>query len=189
MLPFSLGNHPFQLPTCWEDISLGKYLDLHRLAVEGRTEFHQILSVLIGIPEEDLQQCPEVDLDRRLAPHLTFLQTPVIASSIPVPDTITIDGKSYEVPKDLSLESFGQAIFLNEALRDAYGKTGDVIVAIPEALALYFYPKVTGKKFLIADAREFVPVIREKVSFMDGYPVGNFFLTTYIASRRKAGTT
>lgn len=185
MLPFVLGNQPFQLPTCWEDISLGKYLDLHRLAVEGRTEFHQILSVLIGIPEEDLQQCPEIDLDRRLSPHLAFLQTPVIASSIPKPENIVIDGNSYPVPSDLSLETWGQALFLDEALQRSYKETGDVIRAIPEALAIYFYPVVSGKPFLIKEAREFVNVIRDNVSFLDGYPVGAFFLRTYIEFKRR----
>lgn len=192
MIPYDLKHNgksimKFSIPESWEESTLRQMIQWKEQSAKGQIEFCKQLEIMTGIPETDWENCSATNVDALLLPMLEWMKEPLSEQylmSLPVPETVTINGKAIEIPKDIDFKTFGQKItFQTEmakyAVKDTEGGiTGFELSFFPVAIGIYCYPfeKFEDKKaFEFAKECELLPL---KIAF----PLAAFFLRRYSVS-------
>lgn len=170
----------FNVPRGYDEITIGQYIDI--LKWDGKSLL-DVVGILTGLPDEIIQNTDVHQVAQDVVKYLNWVTVPPqfmdteseFYCEFPVPDTIKIGFKQYTVPKDITLETFGQKISLQVHLKMAQKDELSLAETIPMALAIYFYPIVSGKPYDEDRARELLPLIK-KVNLLDAYVVSAFFL-------------
>ena len=170
----------FNVPRGYEEITLGQYIDILKWDGESLLD---IVGILTGLDDEIIQNTDVHQVAQDVVKYLNWVTVaPTFMDKesefhydCPVPDTIKIGFKHYPVTKDITLETFGQKISLQVHLKMAQKDELSLAETIPMALAIYFYPIVSGKSYDEDRARELLPLIKN-VNLLDAYTVSGFFL-------------
>ena len=189
MTPFSLKDKnsdtelQFNLPSSWQEITLGQMIDWENESATGPISFCKQLEILTGIDEDTWVNCSILSLDKMLLPHLEWMKKPVNELSFAgVPDHVVIDGETIPVPKNIELKSFGQYITFKMKMEEAIKKNdkGDFeridINFIPLAIAIYLYPEHT---FDDIKAAAFAIKVRE-LPFIQANTLSTFFFQKFL---------
>lgn len=183
-VPYMIDGERFTIPTAWSEVTLGEFMQLKKLKPGDSIG---LLNILTGLSREVLERADLVDVERKIVPNLRFFEDEKIdLGAIPCPSTITIEGRAYIVPLDIRVKTFGQLVMLEQEVERSIKETGYLVDAMPLALAIYFYPIVTGKPFNGDEAEEFVEVML-KTKVVEAYPVAAFFLTSLQRSKSTGG--
>ncbi|RCH53936.1 hypothetical protein DJ568_15465 [Mucilaginibacter hurinus] len=173
-----IAERSAELPTSWADITLGQAIALSQFDGNRKGAKMELLSIITGLPVNEVKALSEWE---HFEDCLAFITEPADLSGFAIPDKVTIDGRAYKVPVNLKIETYGQKIALEELLRNAEpGPDGDVNIVpmMAEALAIYFYPIITGEPFRDERVEDFVQLMHQ-LPVKYAYPVAGFFLMKY----------
>lgn len=190
--PYTLGEKKISLASSWNDVSISQFVKLGLLGTFNfEKDLCKILSILSGESEKFWFDTPmREDIVQAITISLEFLREPVDFHSLPLPTHITIEGKSYEVPVNLSELTFGQRLTFESLCmkKEKVDEDNIQVTAKPgyysAALAVYMMPVFTGENFTDKDLDKFI----EKCSLVklsEGFPVANFFLNKYYGLNQK----
>ena len=129
-----------KVPSSWEEVTVAQFIRL-----ETNREPLTALHLLDLLTEVDLSilENTRADLSSLINESLLFFsQDPPQWRSLEQRPFFVFAGKSYDVPKDLELERFGQKILLQTKIDEL--PEGDITPIIPYAVALYMQPIVYG---------------------------------------------
>ena len=163
------------IPEKWEEVTVKQFVDLELSKWDGK-DVVELLAILGGVVPESLNNTTSKVYDA--------LRSAVEFIMIPAPDFaklkkakhITINGKQVKVPKNITFESFGQAVHIRQLMEREQGET--LTTSIPEACAIYLQPHLDEGQF---DPKRLEAVQAEimEMSIMDMYPLANFFFRRF----------
>jgi len=112
MINIDFSGNTYELPTKFDEVSLGKYMDIIAIQKELKPldKMVAILSILTGLGEDDIKKI-SADQIGAINQHLTYLfktQTHLLI------DQIKIDGEWYGFNKRINDMSFGEYIDLEQ---------------------------------------------------------------------------
>ena len=191
-ITYSIGKEVIKFPSGWHEVTVGQFLALRKKGSD-LSEL-EVLSILSGKPLEFWfsAECREEDL-QKIEHALSWAKTPIDTNSLPLPEYISIGyvkikadtlnaairgGEKFRVPDNLKEYSFGHREMFNKNVMPILESTGDLVEAIPQALAIYFCAVVTGRKFDVKDLPEVEKAILE-CKFVEAFPVANFFFSKF----------
>lgn len=167
------------LPTQWGDLTLGQAVQIIDFDFNMPNAKLKLYSIITGLSKDELNALGEWE---RFEECMSFLYTTPELSGFSIPDHVDIEGVRCKVPKKLEIESYGQKVAVEELLRNAVvaadGKELNIVGLMPEALAIYFYPIVTGEKFNDERVEEHIQSMMQ-IPVKYAYPIAAFFLTKY----------
>lgn len=172
MVSCSLGHHNFELPVSYGELTFDQFFKLQKL--EDHTDIISIISILSGLDKEIWMQAEEDKILYQLSSILSFLNEP-FEDQFLKPDTIEIEGKRYNLPEGIGVNTFGQKIALQSAIEKNKGSDVDIF---PYVIALYMQPIVTISKYDVNKVNEMVPKIMN-CKIKEGFPLASFFLQSY----------
>ena len=169
-----------QLPSVWEDITLQQFMLLLSLKTWDEVS---LLHILTGLSKEFILNVPEKSL-RDVSKYLFFITEVPDFRTWAKPKHVTIAGKEYKVPT-VRAHTFGQKIYLQQEVNRVIENKHNQNEAAPYALAVYFYPIVTGdKEYTEEKILEFIPTVMQ-MRATDAIPTADFFLRSYLKSLKK----
>jgi len=176
MIPLTLGEKKFNLPSDWNDITVKQWLDLRSIDF---TDICAILAVLTGIEREMWFTSTEISgIEEIILPQLQFLADPIDLTKIELQKFVTISGKEVEVPKDIGLKTYGQKIIFQQEMLKYSATDGNFkIEFMPRAIAIYMCPE----PFTDIKAFEYEKEI-ERMKVVEAYPLASFFLSSLLKS-------
>lgn len=175
MIKFKIEGKEYSCPTSWKDVTVKQFQELKAW---DKKDFIKLLSIITGVEYSIIFKTSELDVDTKLLPFLEFLKKPLDVNNLPAVSFLTIEGKQYDIPKNLDRYSFGQKIDATNAINDAIEKTGDVYNYISKVVAIYMQPIVQNRDYKTTEAVEFKSVI-DKCSIVEAYTVASFFFRTF----------
>lgn len=184
-------------PSKYRDLTLRQFIELRR---PGNNRVSKILEVLSSpsVPAEIWDNMPE-DTDAKVAPCIEFLITDdkVNLEELPIPEEITIKGKTILVPKDLGYKTFGQKSLADDKFKSLFKRSvnkidpkakpsfkmvDDPVNIMPDILAIYFQPYFNAEGKFVEEEVELLIESTLEIPFVHAYPVANFFLRKSTAS-------
>ncbi|WP_129714657.1 hypothetical protein [Pedobacter sp. SYP-B3415] len=183
-----------KVPTAWGDLTLGQLIDISKLDPNAKNRKAEVYSIITGLTQKEILSATDLDYWQQVESMLSFLQVEADFKVYPVPtsvefrlpgdDTGTFDRFAARVPADLRLETFGQKVALEELVRHVDpSDAGDInlLPIMPEALAIYFYPIITGEPF-DDEKVETVIDLMKTLPAKHAMPIAGFFLSNYTLS-------
>jgi len=181
MIPFKAIAHnqeySFNVPTSWDEITLKQWLQLHN--EWNHKDIIKLIAILTGLDRDTIFNTIDIDIDEKIYPHLKFIFNKIEPSKLPVPEYITIDGKTLTVPKDVTIKCLGQKLSLQNYTALAAGQDKKQRDCYAYAIAIYMFQEITSKTFDEDEAIKLIPII-ENCKFIEAYPVGTFFFNSYM---------
>jgi hypothetical protein len=180
MIPFTLGQHKFELPQDYGEITLKQFFDLR---ASGGTLI-EVLGIMSGLGKEVWEQCKDIDLDYKIAPYLEFLYEPFQDTKYILADRLQINGEYYDRPKTLGIETLGQKLAFQQEYDRIVLEGKSEFDIYPYALALYFQPAYTNDKFNLDKVEKILPDIMN-CRIEEAFPIAAFFLSNYAKYRKR----
>jgi len=195
MLTFSIGDTSFSIPTSWNEVSVGQFLQWQSNEKIKAGDLSELLFILTGLQPESFEQLSEFDISR-IALALEWIEDMPDFKELPLPSHYSLDGVSVNIPEQLTTESWGQKEYTEPILIDCLEKTGDVIDVMDKILAAYFYPLYASKNnplhkshylkdFVQHDekilnhkqfnGKSMIDLVHES-KLIEAYPIASFFL-------------
>lgn len=177
------------IPTNWGDCTLGQCIDISQADVSEKGFKVKLLSILTGLSTEEILSSSDVDYWNSISTLIEFIAEEPDMKSFEFPRFIKIGETKCNIPKDLTLETYGQKIALEELIRTAAeGADGklNVLELMPTALSIYFYPIIAGQKFNDERVDEFTDLMKS-IPVKYAFPVAGFFLSKFGISRKSNG--
>lgn len=172
-----ISEQTLQMATEWDDVTLGQFIEI---IAEKEMRTTKLLSILTGKSEEFIMNVPAKQLQNAVK-YVFFLNEKVDFSLWKMPKEVELDGKFYKVPK-IKEETFGQKTLMQLEYNKAVSSEVSIYDPMPYALAVYFYPLVTGdKKWTNEGIRLFIPKVLT-MKAKEAIPVADFFLQSYARS-------
>lgn len=172
-----ISEQSIDMATEWKDVTLGQFIEI--IKEKAMTEI-KLLSILTGKSEEFITGVPAKSL-KEAVKHIFFLNEKVDFSRWKVPKEIEINNKFYRIPK-IKEETFGQKVLMQQEYNKAVSDDVSIYDPMPYALAVYFYPIVSGdKKYTDEAIRAFIPTILNTKA-CEAIPTADFFLQSYVRS-------
>lgn len=155
-----------QLPESWQELTTEQYI-----AIEADTQPLELFSILTNIPLDVVENAnlSSEQAGKYTEKIATFYNNPPDLEKLPKQK---IEGVS--LPKRLDMQTFGQKVILEEAIKSVE----DMRKIIPDAIAIYLQPAVENT----FDSKR-VPVYKQKVlqmPIMKTYPWASFFFSSLI---------
>lgn len=181
MIPFKINGKRYQLPTCWEDMTVSQFQELKRMNEADEYEYIRFLSIVTGVPFETLFHTKSLDVMDKIEPFLAFIKTPLEKTK--APKAITINGKECPVPTDLRDYTYGQKVHAWNAIAKAIEEHKDPYADMAYIVAIYLQPLATGKNYSEAEAKKMAKEVIGELSLVPTYHIAAFFLNQYAISR------
>lgn len=165
-----------QLPQKWEEVTTGQYMQM----VTHSSDLNPIrmLSILIGIDYDTLQQMDSENMDLSVLNMMSFIGQDIDFKSLPVADKLIIGEKEIDVPKDIKRETLGQKLMMQTFLNSLAERKAPIIEVIPFAIATYLSPGYYEQPYDDKRAQQLIPLV-EACPVMLTHPVGYFFLNRW----------
>lgn len=172
------SDRTIQIPCLWEELSLKQFM---YIMTEKELNSVKLLACLTGLSEEYLLNAPASQINVA-ADYAFFMNEPPDFRKWEIPESVTIDGVTCKVPKDIRTETFGQKIYLHEEMNRVIKEEKQNIDAMPYAIATYFYTALTGDKVYTHEkVMSIIPRVLN-MKAIEAVPVANFFLTNCLKS-------
>ena len=173
MIKFNFEGKKITVPTSWEEVTVGHYINPHFLSGNAIN----LLASLADIDPLELANAPK-DYSKHFVKVVEFINKDPLGWKRGGTDKIELMGKTCTVPQNLENQTFGQKILFGQIL----SKTKFHYEVIPEAVAIYLAPQIYPEKWY-----ERIDEIAENIKALPIREVNNiadFFLTSTIAFRR-----
>lgn len=175
MIPYKLADQSFTIPEGWHEITLKQWLSLRTIDINN---ICAILGVITGIPEETWFYARQIEMIEKMIPNMKWIGRPFDLKKQPIPETVMLNGETVTVPKDITIKTFGQKLTYQNEMAKHLNDDGNVKVEfLPMNLAIYLCPEpfTDQKAFALVQHIEAMPVTQ-------AYPIGSFFLTSFLKS-------
>lgn len=182
MTPIKINGQSLEIPSSWDEVTVGQFIQL-RESAECVNPVAKIISALTGIEYETIESM-KCDVSDAVLQAINFVGNVPEFSKMIAPDKINIGGTDYDVIKDISEETFGQKIMMQQKINEATEAGKDLSVLIPFAIATYFQPIVFNEKYSGKKAEQF-ETVTSQCKIIEAFPVANFFLSRCIHSQKK----
>lgn len=176
MIPVIIEEKKINLPSTWQEVTLGQYIDM----INYRDELNTIrlLSIMSGVSYAKLMNIDESKFDYRIMEAMDFLLTPIDVYELKDVESITINGKEINIP-DPSKCTIGQKLLMQQMTRVAQVQETLHAELIATSCAIYLQPVIDNKPF--DDSRlEEIKKIVYTLPLVEIYPVGSFFLNGWL---------
>lgn len=186
MYTANINGITVDFPQSWSEVTVSQFLAIRSMPEHSEPYFVlcKALEIFSGIPAKEWFDMPAEAIDNEEVYDLIgFTREKIDFSALKMKDTVTIAGVEHKVPRDLTLQTYGQVTVFESKVIPIAQSTGDFVDAIPTALAIFLQPLITGKKFDADKLSETENMIGEMLLF-DAFPVAAFFLRKYVASLR-----
>ena len=169
------------IPTCWEDITLEKYINLRPVLQTEQTPIQRVINILCVLTGEKREQVMDIKLDdyHAILNKMEFLNTE-IPSEIKE-KYFKIGGKWYEFKIDAKILLFGEYIEAMEMLQKAAENEEVIYSNLPRILTTICRPvEKVNNKFKPIEVtgeiiRETVDNFYKNMPITIAYPIGIFF--------------
>lgn len=172
MVHYTLGDKQFSMPASYGELTYNQLKTLTRLP--DPDNFLSVLTVLTRITKEEWDQCPDLDVDNKLAPFMQYLNEAFDPVFI-LPSKIEIKGVWYDLPGGIGVNTFGQKIALQRAIARIEKEGIEEIDIYPYVVALYMQPTVTKLEYNEDKVEALIPDIME-CKLNELFPIAGFFL-------------
>lgn len=165
--------HKVEVPTSWSDLSLKQVIELNDLTTLNRIK---IISILTGIHLDILSELngkQNLETLNQIETLFQFINEAPNFNEFKLPKKITLKGKEIIIPQDLTKETYGQKVAIEELIRNS--KTEVILPLIPEVLSIYLYPIFSEEKFKDERVDDFIEIMKE-IQISEAYPIATFFL-------------
>ncbi len=176
MIAVKINDQKMSLPDKWEEVTTMQYMHMVRHSSDLNPV--RLLSILIGMDYDTLQQVDSTGIDLSVLNMITFIGNDIDFKSLPVPDRIKIGEKEVDVPKDIRRETLGQKLMMQTFLNGLSERKAPIIEVIPFAIATYLSPGYYEKPYDDNRAQQLIPLI-EQCPVMITHPLGYFFLNRW----------
>ena len=105
MLPITINGNKYQLPTSWDEVTFEQESKLYESDADNRPAM--IVSAFTGIDYEVAKNIDAAEFIKNIMPHIAFVNTPRDYFKIPVPNEITVNGKTIQVQQQVGKLPFG----------------------------------------------------------------------------------
>lgn len=140
------------------------------------------LAIFSGLPYKDWYTASLLNTDiERIIDSLSWIENFPLLKKYPLPEKYHVGGKVIKVPQRIELETLGQRIAFEDLIIKSISLTGDILDVLDKAVAIYLYPKMTGKVFDTDKLDDVLDKVRNS-SIAEAYPMGAFFLQKYLSS-------
>lgn len=175
------GLHEYMIPTSWKEVTLEQILKLD-FEVKTLVDHIEILAVFTNLDKSKIENTPS-NLWKPLLDVMLWSKRFPRWETLPIPETISVNLKTIEIPKNLELETFGQKVYAAQAMEKNKPD------AILDVLACYLQPKIDGKVNL-----DRVEDVKEEIKYLPAIklvPIGRFFFRKLILLKKygKLGLT
>lgn len=187
MIEAKINGMPVSFPAGWSEVTVGQFLALRNIdaTLDSARTFSKILEIFTAIPAQTWYDMEATESHtEELFDLVAFTREKIDFNALACPEKITIDGKEYDVPKELRLSTYGQVTVFESKVFPLVTDKGDLLDAIPSALAIIFQPLITGKKF-DGDTLNETEKLIHALPILVAYPVASFFLKQYFQSLTK----
>lgn len=178
-IPFKIDTYEFTLATSYEELTTGEFFALRK---SQENNIPSMLAALSGVPELIWDNVSSETAGVLFNPNakgwfpLQYLYTKMDWNTMPVPETIFIDGEPVRIGK--FSPSLKQKYLMQQAMERA-AKASDHIDSAIEILAIYLQPIATKEPFSIEAATKFQEVIKQ-TKITEAFPTATFFLAKLI---------
>ena len=164
---------PIYIDDSWDDITLGKFIEIN---AQEEPKDSKMFSILTGLDEEIIRQCSHTTVRGVLGQIESLLDPNTLEELTPL-DRFTFEEKEY-IGSDLTKASYGEWIDLESEL-DALNE--GKIERLPYLLAITFRPE--GQEYSWDKARNMAKQFK-RMPITTAYRLRAFFLTREIQSLR-----
>lgn len=183
MIPVKIADIKTNIPTSWDEITLGQYIDL--VNYKDDLGVIRLLSIVSGVSYNVLLNIDSDKFDERILDTMEFIKEPINIHDFKDSDEIKINGKVIKVPNP-STQTIGQKLLMQSKVRIAQGNNTMHAELVCDAVAIYLQPLIDGTEF--DDSRiEEIKRIVYSLPLVDVYPVGSFFLRGWLTFLRLSG--
>lgn len=162
------------LPKSYDEITMRQFQALHAAKSD-----YEIVAAFVG---GDVSEIEEPNLDDMVFGEIAeWYFKEFDWEAVPRPEKITVLGVEVSIPKDLSLETFGQKVLAEQAMIENRGR--DVISLSCKVVAIYLQKRVFPGKIDEARIDELEKALLDMPAIQI-YPIASFFLQKLIASLR-----
>lgn len=170
----------------WFELDTQTWVRLMKLTDESSEV--DLIAAFTGISVADLSKAKDTNIDLKVFALTGWYSKPINFSDLRCGKTITVDGKTVKVPKDLGFKSLGQKIILQQKIKKTEGSLSELI---PYAFAVYIAPEVYGEEYDLEELDAFVDKFVGELPIVEVFPIASFFLKksiAYMSSRVKSYT-
>lgn len=186
MIPLKIGEIKTTIPTSWNEVTLGQYIDLQNYKED--LNMLRLLSILTGVEYRKLLNVNAESFDDRIMDSMEFIQKPIDIYTLEKEDVIEINKKKIAIP-DPSVCTIGQKLTLQSKIRQLQETgEGSHSILVSYAIAIYLQPQIDGVKDF-DDSR--IEAVRNDVMtlpLVKAYPCGTFLLDGWLTYLKSSGS-
>ena len=157
----------FTLPMCLEECTVEQFVKIAKLFELTEAE---VVAGLSGLSLDEVMNLTYTSLDDEIFFTLFWWKDIEKINKLPVPNTIKINGRVYDVPKELREYTLGQKLEVKQIIQGIDGKdTASFYDAIIPTFSVYF-------EKIVNVSRKEMEFTTSKLLITDVYPIFNFFL-------------
>lgn len=187
MLTLTIEKHNYDVPTQWDEVTVGQFIQLSQYAEDLSAA--RLLSIFTGMDYEVLLNLPIEHFNVQVLPEMEFIGKPFNVFSLKRKNKITIGRFEFEKILDPSRERLGQKLFMQQLVNNAITNNLPHYGLICPVVSCYYAPFVhPEKKWDEKHVMEFSKLV-ERAKVADIYPEANFFLSGYMRYLPKKATS
>lgn len=169
MVTIRVNGKTYKCPTSWFDTTTGQY---QRIKSVKEPDILKLFCVLIGCDFDEIASSRLPSVERAMWDVAKYVLTePEYFRSMPIPDSIRIDGVRYKIPKKIDNLTIQQNMIIRQALAQPDVSLEQLISL---AMATFIQPIIDGK-FDVEKSRELEKRIQE-MPIDETFPIGFFLL-------------
>lgn len=160
----------------YKDLTIAKYQELYSVDWEDMEEIDRqvaIISILSDKTEEEVLALPLTEYGKLAAQTEFLTREPNVKNR--TPNKVKINGREYEVLKDINDMTAGQYIDYQQ-----YLSLNDVTKYLPNLLSCFIIPK--GKKYGEYNVQDVIEDIRFNISVEEALNIAGFFMKKFRTS-------
>lgn len=186
MIPVTINNHNMYIPSSWDEVTVAQFI---KLASDGDcvNPVAKTIAALTGI-DYDIIESMQCDVSDSVMQSISFIGNVPDFSKMKAPAEIKIGEQVLTVPKDITEETFGQKIMIQQKINDCIESGKDLSTLIPFTIATYFQPAYFNEKYSGKKAEQ-LEELTNQCKIIEAFPVANFFLSRCINSLKKKTNT
>ncbi len=177
MLEYTLGKQTFTVPASLKEATVKQFKQLRQTGI--KKDLCMTLAIFTGLSYDTWFKLNLKKFDiERLIESLSWIEDFQLLKKMPVPEFYHVAGKKIKVPKQLELETLGQRIaFASEIIANV--DKVDLFDLCDKAVAIYMYPKITGKEY-DTDKLYLIQDLIDDSPIAEVYPMAAFFLIQFV---------
>jgi len=177
LIPLIINKKKYSAPSCKEELTVAKYQEI--VTDWDQEDIIKLFSILVGCDYIPLKDSEDFDLQNTIYVVVDFIyRSDFTFDEIEKPVNIKIKDKILTIPTNLKSLTLEQSIHVRQKIERANEGSGKIGECISFATAIYLQPLFDGGKF---DKDRVDALEKEilKMSIVDIYPIGFFFLKKY----------